>query len=183
MGVLELILLSVSLAMDAFAVSVCKGLATEKVQVRHAALCGVYFGGFQSLMPFIGYLLATAFLRLIDRFDHWIAFVLLLLIGINMIRESRDGEEEADASFSFKSMIVLAVATSIDALAAGISLSVLSVSVVPSILCIGAVTFVISFAGVYIGQAVGTRFSGNAKRLGGVVLILLGFKILLTALL
>ena len=183
MSFFELILLSVSLAMDAFAVSVCKGLATPKVRIRHALICGAYFGMFQMLMPCIGFFLTNAFRQAVQAFDHWIAFALLALIGINMIRESFDEEKEADASFSFKTMLWLAVATSIDALAAGVSLALVSVSLPLTIICIGLVTFAISFAGVYIGKAAGTRFSGNAERLGGVVLILLGLKILLTDLL
>ena len=183
MSFFELILLSVSLAMDAFAVSVCKGLATPKVKTRHALICGAYFGVFQMLMPCIGFFLTTAFRQAVQAFDHWIAFALLALIGINMIRESFDEEKEADASFSFKTMLWLAVATSIDALAAGVSLALVSVSLPLAIICIGIITFAISFAGVYIGKAAGTRFSGNAERLGGVVLILLGLKILLTDLL
>ena len=183
MSPLELVILSVSLAMDAFAVSVCKGMAAGKPKPYHALLCGGYFGAFQMLMPLIGYYLASAFHDAIERFDHWIAFGLLALIGINMIRESFNEEKEASASFSFGTMTALAVATSIDAMAAGVSLSILSVRILPSVLCIGAITFVIAFAGVYIGRAAGTRFSGNAERLGGLVLILLGIKILLTDLL
>ncbi len=182
MSALELILLSVSLAMDAFAVSVCKGLASPSVKVRHVLLCGCFFGGFQFLMPLAGYGLASIFRQSIERYDHWIAFALLTLIGINMIRESFDEEKEANASFSFVTMLGLAVATSIDALAAGVSLSMLSVQILPSVLCIGGITFVISCAGVMIGHLVGTRFSGNAERLGGAVLIVLGLKTLLTAL-
>ena len=183
MSFFELMLLSVALAMDAFAVSVCKGLATPKVRIRHALICGAYFGMFQMLMPCIGFFLTNAFRQAVQAFDHWIAFALLALIGINMIRESFDEEKEADASFSFKTMLWLAVATSIDALAAGVSLALVSVSLPLTIICIGLITFAISFAGVYIGKVAGTRFSGNAERLGGVVLILLGLKILLTDLL
>ena len=180
MSIPELLLLSVSLAMDAFAVSVCKGIAAGKPRIRHALMCGLYFGGFQFLMPCIGYFAASSFEQYVRRFDHWIAFALLALIGINMIRESLDEQKEANASFSFLTMTALAVATSIDALAVGVSLAVLSVSVWRAAACIGVVTFVISFTGVYIGKAVGSRLAGSAGRAGGSILILLGLKILIT---
>ncbi len=183
MSILELLLLAVSLAMDAFAVSVCKGLAVKKPKPYHAALCGLYFGVFQSLMPCAGYFLTSVFDRYVRRYNYWIAFVLLAFIGVNMIRETFDEEKEADASFSVPTMLLLAVATSIDAMAAGVSIAVLSSGIFFQALIIGAVTFVIAFAGVYIGGAVGTRFSGNAERLGGAVLIALGIKILITGLL
>ncbi len=183
MSFVELLLLAVSLAMDAFAVSVCKGLAVKKPRLSHAALCGLYFGFFQFLMPCIGYFITSSFERYVQRFNYWIAFAVLAFIGINMIRESFDEQKEADASFSVPTMLLLAVATSIDALAAGVSFAVLSAKLLGPALVIGAVTFVIAGAGVFIGGVVGNRFSGNAERLGGAVLICLGIKILLTGLL
>ena len=182
MSIPELILLAVSLAMDAFAVSVCKGLAVTKPRPYHAACCGLYFGFFQFLMPCVGYFVTSSFQRYVEKFNYWIAFILLTLIGLNMIREAADEQKDLDASFSVPTMLMLAVATSIDAMAAGASFAVLSVGIWGAALFIGAVTFVISFAGVYIGRAAGSRFSGNASRLGGAVLIFLGVRILLTGL-
>ena len=181
MDLLSLLLLAVGLSMDAFAVSVCKGLAVGKVKAKHMCVVGAWFGGFQALMPAAGYLLGTRFEKSITAVDHWIAFVLLLLIGANMIREalSKDEEGEADASLSFKTMLLLAVATSIDALAVGITFAFLQVNIVPAALTIGATTFLISAIGVKVGSVFGLRYKKRAEIAGGVILCLLGVKILL----
>ena len=166
--------------MDAFAVSVCKGLAMPKCTFKKAAIVGLWFGGFQALMPAIGYILGAQFQEAIASIDHWIAFVLLALIGGNMIHEALDNdEEEADASLDVKTMFLLAVATSIDALAIGITFAFLKVNIIPAVCFIGIVTFIISFAGVKIGNVFGVRYKNKAEIVGGVILILLGLKILL----
>lgn len=180
MGLIELFLIAVGLSMDAFAVSVCKGLAMPKCTFKRAAIVGLWFGGFQALMPAIGYILGAQFQEAIASIDHWIAFVLLALIGGNMIHEALDNdEEEADASLDVKTMFLLAVATSIDALAIGITFAFLKVSIIPAVCFIGIVTFIISFAGVKIGNVFGARYKNKAEIVGGVILILLGLKILL----
>ena len=180
MGLIELFLIAVGLSMDAFAVSVCKGLAMPKCTFKKAAIVGLWFGGFQALMPAIGYVLGAQFQEAIASIDHWIAFVLLALIGGNMIHEALDNdEEEADASLDVKTMFLLAVATSIDALAIGITFSFLKVSIIPAVCFIGIVTFIISFAGVKIGNVFGASYKNKAEIVGGVILILLGLKILL----
>ena len=180
MGIIEIFLIGVGLSMDAFAVSICKGLSVGKMQLRHALIAGLYFGGFQALMPTIGYLLGSQFESLIASVDHWIAFILLALIGANMIREALgEGEDEKNDSFSFKVMLPLAVATSIDALAVGITFAFLGVSIVVAATLIGCTTFVISAVGVKIGNVFGTRYKKKAEILGGIILILLGIKILL----
>ena len=166
--------------MDAFAVSVCKGLAMPKCTFKKATIVGLWFGGFQALMPAIGYVLGAQFQETIASIDHWIAFVLLALIGGNMIHEALDNdEEEADASLDVKTMFLLAVATSIDALAIGITFAFLKVNIIPAVCFIGIVTFIISFAGVKIGNVFGARYKNKAEIVGGVILILLGLKILL----
>lgn len=180
MGLIELFLIAVGLSMDAFAVSVCKGLAMPKCTFKKAAIVGLWFGGFQALMPAIGYILGAQFQEAIASIDHWIAFVLLALIGGNMIHEALDNdEEEADASLNVKTMFLLAVATSIDALAIGITFAFLKVNIIPAVCFIGIVTFIISFAGVKIGNVFGARYKNKAEIVGGVILILLGLKILL----
>ena len=180
MGLIELFLIAVGLSMDAFAVSVCKGLAMPKCTFKKAAIVGLWFGGFQALMPAIGYILGAQFQEAIASIDHWIAFVLLALIGGNMIHEALDNdEEEADASLDVKTMFLLAVATSIDALAIGITFAFLKVNIIPAVCFIGSVTFIISFAGVKIGNVFGARYKNKAEIVGGVILILLGLKILL----
>lgn len=180
MGLIELFLIAVGLSMDAFAVSVCKGLAMPKCTFKRAAIVGLWFGGFQALMPAIGYILGAQFQEAIASIDHWIAFVLLALIGGNMIHEALDNdEEEADASLDVKTMFLLAVATSIDALAIGITFAFLKVNIIPAVCFIGIVTFIISFAGVKIGNVFGARYKNKAEIVGGVILILLGLKILL----
>ena len=180
MGLIELFLIAVGLSMDAFAVSVCKGLAMPKCTFKKAAIVGLWFGGFQALMPAIGYILGAQFQEAIASIDHWIAFVLLALIGGNMIHEELDNdEEEADASLDVKTMFLLAVATSIDALAIGITFAFLKVNIIPAVCFIGIVTFIISFAGVKIGNVFGARYKNKAEIVGGIILILLGLKILL----
>ena len=180
MGLTELFILAVGLSMDAFAVAVCKGLAMPKCTFKKAAIVGLWFGGFQALMPAIGYVLGAQFQETIASIDHWIAFVLLALIGGNMIHEALDNdEEEADASLDVKTMFLLAVATSIDALAIGITFAFLKVNIIPAVCFIGIVTFIISFAGVKIGNVFGARYKNKAEIVGGVILILLGLKILL----
>ena len=180
MGLIELFILAVGLSMDAFAVSVCKGLSLGKIKTKHMCIAGAWFGGFQALMPAIGYVLGAQFQETIASIDHWIAFVLLALIGGNMIHEALDNdEEEADASLNVKTMFLLAVATSIDALAIGITFAFLKVNIIPAVCFIGIVTFIISFAGVKIGNVFGVRYKNKAEIVGGVILILLGLKILL----
>lgn len=180
MGLTELFLIAVGLSMDAFAVSVCKGLSVQKVTLRHSLCAGAYFGLFQALMPAAGYLLGTQFESLITSIDHWIAFVLLAIIGGNMIREALSHEEEKlDASFSFRAMLPLAVATSIDALAMGVTFAFLQVDIVPAVLFIGVITFLLSALGVKIGNVFGARYKSGAELFGGTVLILMGLKILL----
>ena len=180
MSLMELFLIAVGLSMDAFAVSVCKGLSVRKVTVKHALCVGLYFGGFQALMPAIGYVLGRQFESLITSVDHWIAFVLLGIIGGNMIREALSHEEEKlDDSFSFKTMITLAVATSIDALAMGVTFAFLQVQIVPAVLFIGVITFVLSAIGLKVGNVFGAKYKSRAELFGGVVLVLMGIKILL----
>ena len=179
MGFVELLLVAVGLSMDAFAVSVCKGLSVNKVGVKHAALAGLYFGGFQFLMPVIGYLLGFRFENIIQNVDHWIAFVLLAFIGGNMIKESFSKAEEMNDDFGIKTMLIMAVATSIDALAVGITFAFLNVSILPASALIGVTTFLLSFAGIYIGNVFGACYKSKAELAGGVILILIGLKILL----
>ena len=181
MGFLELLLLAVGLSMDAFAVSICKGLSMKKAGIKEGAICGAWFGGFQALMPLIGYFLGTLFSDAIEAFDHWVAFGLLALIGINMLREAFGGEEEECCDdLSVKKMFVMAVATSIDALAVGISLAMAGdVNIYTAILLIGVITFALSAVGVKIGNVFGSRFQKKAQFAGGIILILLGVKILL----
>ncbi len=180
MGFVELFLLAVGLSMDAFAVSICKGLAMEKVTLKQMLIVGAWFGVFQALMPTIGYFLGATFQQYITAIDHWIAFFLLGLIGGNMIREAVSGEEEtADASLGFRTMLVLAVATSIDALAVGITFAFLIVNLLRAVLLIGVTTFLISLVGVKLGSIFGNRYQAKAELAGGIILILLGIKILL----
>ena len=181
MGIGELLLLAVGLSMDAFAVSVCKGLAMKKATLKAGLTCGVWFGGFQALMPVIGFFLGTLFAGAIEAFDHWVAFALLAIIGVNMLREafSEDGEETSD-DLSPKTMFVMAVATSVDALAVGISLAMAgNVNIFSAAALIGVCTCVLSALGVKIGNLFGSRYEKKAQIAGGVILILLGVKILL----
>lgn len=179
MSFIELFLIAVGLSMDAFAVSVCKGLSVKRLSPKHALLVGIYFGGFQFLMPVIGYLLGFRFEHIITNIDHWIAFVLLAFIGGSMIKESFGKSEELNDDFSFKTMLMMAVATSIDALAVGITFAFLSVRILPAAGLIGITTFIISGAGIYTGNVFGAKYKSKAELAGGVILILIGAKILL----
>ena len=175
-----LFLIAIGLSMDAFAVSVCKGLSVRRARPGHMLCVGCYFGGFQALMPLAGYLLGTRFASFIESIDHWIAFALLAFIGANMIREALSHEEGAlDASFSVRAMLPLAVATSIDALATGVTFAFLRVDIVPAVLFIGCTTFLLSAAGLQVGHVFGAKYKARAELFGGAVLILMGCKILL----
>ncbi len=178
MGFIELLLISVGLAMDAFAVSVGKGMTLKSVRPRHALTAGLWFGLFQGLMPLIGYFVGQSFAEYVVSVDHWIAFGLLTLIGVNMIREAMSGDEdEVDGSFGVRTMLVMAIATSIDALAVGISMAFLDVNIWFSAAVICVVTLLVSGAGVYLGSAFGTRLGSKAGIVGGVILIAIGIKI------
>lgn len=183
MSLVELFVLAVGLSMDAFAVAVCKGLSMKKITLKKAAIVGAYFGIFQAGMPLIGYFLGTQFQESIAAWDHWIAFILLGLIGLNMIKESFEKEEcddkEMEASLSFKNMSVLAIATSIDALAVGVMFAFIKVDIVPAVSFIGVVTFILSMVGVKIGNVFGMKYKSKAELAGGCILILMGIKILL----
>ena len=184
MGFLELFLLAVGVSMDAFAVSICKGLAVKKVSMRECATCGAWFGGFQALMPLIGFFLGTLFAEAIEAIDHWVAFGLLAIIGINMLKEALEKKccecENHTDDFAFKTMLVMAIATSIDALAVGISLAMAgNVNIVLAVLLIGVTTFLLSALGVKIGNIFGNKFEKKAQIAGGLILIGLGVKILL----
>lgn len=182
MGIFELFVLAVGLSMDAFAVSICKGLSLGKIKWKHMALAGVWFGGFQALMPLIGFSFGRFFTDVITRYAHWIAFVLLLFIGGKMIKEAFGEEEDVDSSMSAKSMFLLAVATSIDALAVGVTFAFLKVQIVPAISFIGVITFICSAVGVKIGSIFGVKYKSKAEVCGGIVLICIGLKILLEGL-
>lgn len=189
MGYTELLLLAIGLSMDAFAVSVCKGLAMQRLRLRECMICGVWFGGFQALMPFLGYLLGSRFERYITAISAWIAFVLLCAIGLNMLREALSKDEEhTSAGLDFKTMLVMAVATSIDALAVGITFACVPLQLISAgalantalgVCIIGITTFLLSCAGVKIGNVFGTRWKSRAELAGGIILILIGAKILL----
>ena len=180
MTILELFLIAVGLSMDAFAVAVCKGLATGKVKIRHMLIPGVWFGAFQALMPLIGYFLGSRFEKYIVSVDHWIAFVLLAGIGANMLREALKSEEgDEDASLAWQVMLPMALATSIDALAVGVTFGFLQVRILPAVSFIGVITFLLSAAGVKVGSIFGERWRRGAQIAGGIILILLGLKILL----
>lgn len=179
MSLFELFLIAVALSMDAFAVAVCKGLSMRTMNRRHALIVGLYFGGFQALMPALGYVLGIRFQDAITAYDHWIAFILLSLIGANMIKEALNPEEDScDASVAFKDMVVLAVATSIDALAVGVTFAFLRVRILPAVSFIGVVTFLLSIAGVKVGNVFGVRYKAKAELAGGGILIAMGIKIL-----
>lgn len=181
MGFVELLLLAVGLSMDAFAVSVCKGLSMKGANLKAGLICGSWFGGFQALMPLIGFFLGTLFADAIEAFDHWVAFGLLAIIGINMLKEAFSGEDEpGDADLSVKTMFIMAVATSIDALAVGISLAMAgNVNIFTAVVLIGITTFVLSALGVKVGSVFGSRYEKRAEIAGGVILIGLGIRILL----
>ena len=179
MGIVELILIAIGLSMDAFAVAIGKGLSVNKIKIGHAASVAVWFGGFQALMPIIGYFLGVSFASLVESIDHWIAFCLLGFIGFNMIHESLSkGCERSNSDFSAKQMFPLAVATSIDALAVGVSLAFLKEPIFAAATTIGITTAMLSAVGLYIGQAFGCRYKSKAEFMGGAVLILIGIKIL-----
>ena len=183
MSIIELLILSVALAMDAFAVSICKGLSLKEIKIKHLLIAGVWFGGFQALMPVFGYFLGSGLADKVDKFDHWIAFVILSLIGGSMIKESiSDDEEKVDNNMDVKTMFFLAIATSIDALTVGITFAFLDVNIVLAVILIGVITFVISGMGVKIGSIFGDKYKSKAEIAGGVVLILIGLKTLLTGL-
>lgn len=180
MTFIELLLIAIGLSMDAFSVSICKGLTTKKFSWRMALVCGLWFGFFQALMPIIGYFLGAQFQEMIEAYDHWIAFGLLFLIGANMIREAVWGKEESqDGSLGFKTMLLLAIATSIDALAVGVSFACIRVKLWSSVIVIGLTTFVFSVLGVKIGNVFGSKYEKSAGIIGGIILILIGLKILL----
>ena len=186
MSLWELFVIAVGLSMDAFAVSICKGLSVRRLKPKHVLIAGLYFGGFQALMPLAGWFLGSRFAGYIQNFDHWVAFVLLVIIGGNMLREAfgpEDDEDEAacavDAKLDLKQLFLMAVATSIDALAVGVTFAFLEVKIVPAISIIGTTTFCLSLVGVAVGNFFGTRYKKRAEAAGGIILILLGIKILL----
>ena len=180
MGLLSIIVIAIGLAMDAFAVSVCKGLSMKRMSWRKGLIIGGYFGFFQALMPVVGYFLGVGFQDKVEGIDHWIAFILLSVIGINMIKDVFSKEEDCkNDSVDFKEMIVLAIATSIDALAVGITMAFLEVNIISAVLLIGIITFVISVIGVKIGNIFGDKYEKKAELAGGIILILMGIKILL----
>ena len=185
MTFIELFLIGVGLSMDAFAVAICQGLSMTKIKWGHALTVGLYFGGFQALMPFIGWMLGSQFADRIQQYDHWIAFILLVLIGGNMIREALSGDEEdaaqaeTDLRLDHKKLFLMAIATSIDALAIGVTFAFLETAILPAIGIIGCTTFCISVAGVAVGCWFGARYKKRAEITGGAILVLLGIKILL----
>jgi len=175
----ELIVIAVGLSMDAFAVSICKGLSVERATLRRALTVGAYFGGFQALMPVIGYFLGAGFKEYIEKIDHWIAFALLVLIGMSMIWESREKGEQMNASFGVRAMLPLAISTSIDALAVGVTFAIEETNIWVAIAVIGIITFILSAIGLKIGNVFGAKYKSKAELFGGAVLILMGVKILL----
>ena len=178
MNIVDILVIGVGLSMDAFAVSICKGLAMKKMDIKKALVCSLYFGVFQALMPLIGFLLGSGFKNVVSSIDHWIAFVLLGIIGINMIKEAKSCDVVND-SMDVKTMLTLAVATSIDALAIGVTFAFLKVSIIPAVSIIGLITFVCCFIGVKLGSVFGERLKSKAEIMGGVMLILIGTKILI----
>lgn len=180
MGIFEIVLIGLGLAMDAFAVSICKGLSMKKMNWKSAIIISLYFGIFQALMPIIGYFLGTTFSSLVENVDHWIAFILLAIIGGNMIKDSFDDEcEKRNDKVDFKTMIILAIATSIDALAVGVTFAFFKTSIVLAVSVIGIITFILSLIGVKIGNNFGDKFQNKAELTGGIILIIIGTKILL----
>ena len=175
----ELLLIAVGLSMDAFAIAICKGLSVGKIENKHFIITGLWFGGAQAVMPLIGYLLGTGFQSFIEQIDHWITFVLLGIIGLGMIKESREQCKPLDASFSAKVMFPLAIADSIDALAAGVTFAFLDVKIIPAVILIGVITFAFSAFGVWLGNRFGERYKAKAELAGGIILIIMGTKILL----
>lgn len=179
MSLWELMTISIGLAMDALAIAICKGLSVPKVEKKHMVITGLWFGGAQALMPLIGYLLGAGFQSAIEQVDHWIAFGLLSIIGVCMIKESREEEKPMNDSFAAKVMFPLAIADSIDALAAGVTFAFLEVDILPAVLLIGLISFVLSAAGVYFGSRCGQKSRSRAELAGGIILITMGVKILL----
>lgn len=179
MGLIEMILLGFALAMDATAVSIGKGLTLKRIEGSHILKTGLWFGGFQALMPIVGYLLGISFADIVHSIDHWICFGLLLIIGINMIREALADEEEFDNNFSPRVMALMAIATSIDALVVGITLAFAGANIWLAATIIGIVTFLLSVSGLYLGRIIGTKLGSRAGVLGGVVLIAIGIKTLI----
>lgn len=185
MNFVELLIIAIGLSMDAFAVSIGKGLSLKKIKLSHALKVGLWFGGFQALMPLIGYMLGSTFAEIVSTFDHWVAFVLLALIGGNMIKEAFEKDDECDCnkteknSFGFVTMFTLAVATSIDALAIGVTFAFFKVAIFPAIITIGITTLIFSVAGLKIGNIFGCKYKSHAELFGGVILILIGLKILI----
>lgn len=180
MELFEIIVIAIGLAMDAFAVSVCKGLSMKKIDWKKTIIIAVYFGAFQALMPVLGYFLGSSFSAFVQKVDHWIAFILLSIIGVNMIKESTDDEvEKRNDNVDFKTMVVLAIATSIDALAVGVTFAFFEVNILLAISIIGIITFILSIFGVIIGNKFGDKFQNKAELIGGIILIIIGVKILL----
>lgn len=180
MEISEIIIIGIGLAMDAFAVSICKGLSIQKLNFKKIFIIGLYFGLFQMIMPILGYGLGNSFQSLVSNIDHWVVFVLLLIIGINMIKEAFDDEDEKkNEALDIKTMLLLAIATSIDAFAVGITFALFEVNVIISVIIIGVITFCISMLGVMIGNKFGDRFQNKSEFIGGVILIIIGVKILL----
>jgi putative Mn2+ efflux pump MntP len=183
MTILELIIIAIGLSMDAFAVSIGKGLSLKKIKLSHALKVGLWFGGFQALMPIFGYLLGSTFAEIVSAYDHWVAFVLLALIGGNMIKESLEKDcecnEKSSHGFGITTMFTLAVATSIDALAIGVTFAFFNVAIIPAIITIGLTTFIFSVIGLKIGNIFGCKYKSHAELFGGIILILIGLKILI----
>ena len=185
MGLVELFMIAVGLSMDAFAVSICKGLSLGKIKLKHMCIAGLWFGGFQGLMPAIGYFLGSFFADMVSKYAHWVAFILLAIIGGNMIKESFEKDECdccGDAAMDAKTMFVMAIATSIDAMAVGVSFAFLQVKIIPAVTFIGVITFICSGLGVKIGSIFGSKYKSKAELAGGIVLILMGTKTLLEGL-
>lgn len=180
MDYLEVFLIAIALSMDAFAVSICKGLKMQKFNINHTVTIGLFFGMFQALMPLIGWATGKAFEKYVTSYDHWIAFVLLLFIGAKMVYESFHSEEESNQVFDIKELLILAVATSIDALAVGVTFALdRTVKILPAILVIGVTTFAFALFGVFVGHKFGSRYKNKAELAGGIILIFIGFKILI----
>lgn len=182
MSIAELFVLAIGLSMDAFAVSICKGLSLGKIKMKHMMIAGAWFGGFQALMPLLGYFLGSFFAEMITKYAHWIAFVLLLFLGGKMVKEAFSEEEKLEACMDSKNMFLLAIATSMDALAVGVTFAFLQVTIVPAVTFIGVITFICSAIGVKIGSIFGDKYSKRAQIAGGIILILIGVKILLDGL-
>ena len=185
MGLVELLMIAIGLSMDAFAVSICKGLSLGKIKVKHMCIAGLWFGGFQALMPAIGYFLGSFFADMVSKYAHWVAFILLAIIGGNMIKESFEKDDCdccGDAAMDVKTMFVMAIATSIDAMAVGVSFAFLQVKIIPAVTFIGVITFICSGLGVKIGSIFGSKYKSKAELAGGIVLILMGTKTLLEGL-